>query len=198
MILKAPFMGTSGGIASEHPLASVAGLRTLSEEGNAVDATVATSLSLAVTQPHLGSLGGDFFALIYEASTGKVHCINASGWSPKKLTLEHLQKFGTAKFEKLAETAVHLAEKGFPVSHKLSAAIERGKPKLKEPCAKRLFFKAEKPLAPGEMLAQKSLVAVLKDLASDPRVFYEGWIAKSLCRYINSRGGVIEPDDMDS
>ena len=217
-------MGTSGGIASEHPLASVAGLRTLSEEGNAVDATVATSLSLAVTQPHLGSLGGDFFALIYEASTGKVHCINASGWSPKKLTLEHLrneglshvpvesphavvvpglvdglntihQKFGTAKFEKLAETAVHLAEKGFPVSHKLSAAIERGKPKLKEPCAKRFFFKAEKPLAPGEMLAQKSLAAVLKDLASDPRVFYEGWIAESLCRYINSKGGVIEPDD---
>ncbi|RJS75539.1 hypothetical protein CW712_04215 [Candidatus Bathyarchaeota archaeon] len=162
MILKAPFMGTSGGIASEHPLASVAGLRTLPEGGNAVDAAVATSLSLAVTQPHLGSLGGDCFALIYEASTGKVHCINASCWSPKKLTLEHLRneglshipvesphavvvpglvdglnkihrKFGTAKFEKLAETAVHLAEKGFPVSHNPGDFEHTGKLRYRKP-----------------------------------------------------------------
>jgi len=73
-------MGTLGGVSSEHPMASIAGMKVLSNGGNAIDATVATSLSLAVTQPHLGSLGSDFFALIYESSSGKIHCLNASGW----------------------------------------------------------------------------------------------------------------------
>ena len=92
MILKAPFMGRSGGVSSEHPLASIAGCQVLREGGNAVDASVSVSLTLAVTQPHLGSIGGDFFALIFESSSGKVHCINSSGWSPRRLNRQLLEE----------------------------------------------------------------------------------------------------------
>ena len=224
MVLKAPFMGQLGGVSSEHPLASVAGYRVLREGGNAVDAAVTVSLTLAVTQPHLGSLGGDFFALIFESSTGKVHCINSSGWSPKKLNCEFLretgfngipvasphavvvpglisglqkihERFGTFEFDELAKPSITLAEKGFPISYGLSKAIKRSCSKLTDTAVKNYFFKNGRPLEAGEILAQKPLAKVLRSIASDPRIFYEGWIAESLCEFLNSKGGVFEFDD---
>src|SRR5437016_11757380 len=81
-------------VASEHPLASVAGHEAMVEGGNAVEAVTATSFALSVLQPALGGIGGDFFALIYEAKTGKVHCINSSGWAPSRLTPKFLEERG--------------------------------------------------------------------------------------------------------
>jgi len=225
MVLKAPFMGRLGGVSSEHPLASIVGSQVLREGGNAVDASVAVSLTLAVTQPHLGSLGGDFFALIFESSSGKVYCMNSSGWSPKRLDCQFLseagldgipinsphavvvpglisglqkihERFGTVKFSKLVEPSVKLADEGFPVSHGLSEEINRYGEKLTDPSVRNLFFKDDgQPLAAGEMLVQKRLADVLRSLASDPRVFYEGLIAKSLCEFLNSKGGVFQIGD---
>ena len=217
--LKAPFMGTSGGVSSEHPLASVAGQKVLLEGGNAFDAAIATSLMLSVTQPHLGSLGSDFFALLYEASSGKVHCINASGWAPRRLSLETLrsegrnsipaesphsvvvpgmidglnkiqQKFCTLEFKKLAEDSINIAEKGFPVSFGLHKAIQRNSSRLTEPLAKNLFYMGGNPLASDGLLVQKSLAETLKSVASDPRVFYEGRIPERICEYLGAKGGV--------
>ena len=179
-------MGTSGGVSSEHPLASVAGQKILLEGGNAFDAAVATSLTLSVTQPSLGSLGSDLFALLYDASNGRVHCINASGWTPKGLSLETLrseglnsipdgsphavtipgmvdgldkiqQKFCTKEFGRLAEDSIKIAEKGFPVSFGLHKAIKNNMSRLTEPLAKQLFFRDGELLAPCETLVQKSL-----------------------------------------
>jgi len=224
MVLKAPFMGQFGGVSSEHPLASIAGYKVLREGGNAVDASVAVSLALAVTQPHLGSLGGDFFALIFESSTGRVHCINSSGWSPERLNIQVLEeaglngipvssphavvvpglisglqqiyeRFGTVKFSRLVEDAIVLADKGFPVSYGLSESVEHSRGKLADPFAKDLFFKNDRPLMVGEIFVQRSLAKVLRSLISDPRIFYEGWIAESLCKFLNSKGGVFSLDD---
>ncbi|MFX0097464.1 MAG: gamma-glutamyltransferase [Candidatus Hodarchaeota archaeon] len=226
LVLKTPFMGTLGGVSSEHPMASIAGMKVLSSGGNAIDATVATSLSLAVTQPHLGSLGSDFFALIYESSSGKIHCLNASGWSPKRLTVEYLEerrfrnipvesphsvvvpgmidglrvvheKFGTSEFKGLFEYPILLAEKGFPVSHGLSRAIKVNASKLMSKAAQDLFFREGKPLEPGEILIQKSLAKAFESLASNPRGFYDEWISKSLCDFIKAKGGVLEVDDFE-
>jgi gamma-glutamyltranspeptidase/glutathione hydrolase len=69
-------------IAAEHPLASEAGADAMRRGGNAFDAAVAASFALGVTLPHLNGLGGDFFALFFEAKGGKVRCLNASGWAP--------------------------------------------------------------------------------------------------------------------
>jgi gamma-glutamyltranspeptidase/glutathione hydrolase len=225
MVLKAPFMSLTGGVSSEHPLASIAGCQVLSEGGNAVDAAVSVSLTLAVTQPHLGSIGGDFFALILESSSGKVHCMNSSGWAPKGLNLQLLEeeglkripvnsphavvvpglisglqkiheRFGTVKFGKLAERAIALAEEGFPVTHGLSSAIQRGREKIAGQPGAAVFFRGDgAPLRPGDIIRQKALARSLCSLASDPREFYKGWIAESLSRFLNSRGGIFDVDD---
>ena len=76
-MLKHPFRSLGGVVASEHPIASLIGYRVL-ERGNAVDAAVSTSLTLAVTLPHLGGLGGDFFAL-FKNPEGKVFFVDG-GW----------------------------------------------------------------------------------------------------------------------
>ncbi len=85
-----------GGVASEHPpVASRLGLDVLNLGGNAVDAAITTSLALALTQPHLGGLGGDFFAMIYMAREGgRVYFLNASGWAPRRLSRELLMQRG--------------------------------------------------------------------------------------------------------
>jgi len=88
---KAPWVTRLGGVASEHITASRLGVEVIRMGGNAVDAAVVTSLTLAVTQPHLGGLGSDLVALIYTASDGKVHFLNATGWAPAKMSRSLLE-----------------------------------------------------------------------------------------------------------
>ncbi|MFP3281239.1 MAG: gamma-glutamyltransferase, partial [Vulcanisaeta sp.] len=63
--VKPPWITELGGVSSEHPVASRLGVDVLNLGGNAIDAAITTSLALALTQPHLGGLGGDFFAMVY-------------------------------------------------------------------------------------------------------------------------------------
>jgi len=81
-------------VASSQPLATAAGLDILSRNGNAADAAVATAAALNVTEPTSTGLGGDMFALCYEAATGQVTALNGSGRAPASLTLKLLQKHG--------------------------------------------------------------------------------------------------------
>src|ERR1700730_16585784 len=81
-------------IATEHPLASRAGLDVLTRGGNAFDAAVATGFALSVVQPHRGGLGGDFFALIRHARSGRTYCLNSSGWSSSSTSVERMVSMG--------------------------------------------------------------------------------------------------------
>src|SRR2546425_12600007 len=94
VVLSRVLLASKFAVASEHPLASVAGHEAMVEGGNAVDAVTATSFALSVLQPALGGIGGGFFALFYEAKTGEGHCINSSGWAPSRLTPNFLQERG--------------------------------------------------------------------------------------------------------
>jgi gamma-glutamyltranspeptidase/glutathione hydrolase len=90
----APAFGRSGMVACSQPLATVAGLEILARKGNAADAAVAVAAALNVTEPTSTGLGGDMFALFYQAATGRVTALNGSGRAPASLTLELLKKNG--------------------------------------------------------------------------------------------------------
>jgi len=80
-----------GIVATPQFLASQAGAHILEQGGNAVDAAIAANAVMGVVQPYVNGIGGDLFVLYYEAKTGKLYALNASGWSPKALTIDYLK-----------------------------------------------------------------------------------------------------------
>ena len=71
-----------GIVAAPQFLASQAGAKILEAGGNAVDAAIAANAVLGVIQPYVNGMGGDLFAIVYEAKTGKLFGLNSSGWTP--------------------------------------------------------------------------------------------------------------------
>jgi gamma-glutamyltranspeptidase / glutathione hydrolase len=80
-----------GIVASSQVQASQAGAEILSRGGSAVDAAIATNAVLGVLEPDMNGMGGDLFAIYWEAKTGKLYGLNASGWAPKGLTIDYLK-----------------------------------------------------------------------------------------------------------
>jgi gamma-glutamyltranspeptidase/glutathione hydrolase len=133
-------------VATSQPQAVAAGLEILSQGGNAADAAVATAAALNVTEPTSTGLGGDCFALYFEASSGKITALNGSGRAPAKLSIERLNReglvdnlppfhpytitvpgacagwcdlvvrYGRLPISKVLAPAIRLAEQGFPVT----------------------------------------------------------------------------------
>jgi gamma-glutamyltranspeptidase / glutathione hydrolase len=133
-----------GIVAAESPLATQAGATILAHGGNAVDAAVATNAVMGVVEPMMNGIGGDLFAIVYDAKTKKLYGLNASGWAPAGLTIEFLKskgitempqdgiqsvtvpgavdgwskllaRFGTKKFSEVLAPAIYYAREGFPV-----------------------------------------------------------------------------------
>ena len=148
-------MGRSGTVATSQPLATAAGLSILAAGGNATDAAVATAAALNVTEPTSTGIGGDMFALYYDAKTKQVTALNGSGRAPSALSLERLQKenikelppfhpytitvpgacagwfdliekHGTLPMSQILAPAINLAENGFPVAPITAHFWERG------------------------------------------------------------------------
>src|SRR5437762_1237923 len=134
-----------GIVATEHPIASQIGATILSEGGNAIDAAVAANAATGVVAPMANGIGGDLFAIVYEAKSGKLYGLNASGWTPGQLTPELLKqkgitnmpqsgiysvtvpgavdgwdkllrRFGKKKLSTVLAPAIHVAQEGFPVT----------------------------------------------------------------------------------
>ena len=89
-----------GIVAAESPLAAQAGVRILEQGGNAVDAAIATNAMMGVVSPMMNGIGGDLFAIVYDAKANKLYGLNASGWAPKGLTPDLLRKKGLREMPK--------------------------------------------------------------------------------------------------
>src|SRR5215470_11243226 len=79
-----------GIVATSQTPASQAGVQILARGGSAVDAAIAANAVLAVTEPMMDGLGGDLFVIYWDAATGKLTGLNASGPAPRGLTPEFL------------------------------------------------------------------------------------------------------------
>jgi len=91
---RSPVYSRRGIVATSQPLATAAGLEILSKGGNAADAAVAAGAALNVTEPTSTGIGGDMFALYFDAKTKQVTALNGSGRSPSALTIERLKNEG--------------------------------------------------------------------------------------------------------
>ena len=94
-----------GVVAAESPLAAQAGAAVLAHGGNAVDAAIATNAVMGVVEPMMNGIGGDLFAIVYEAKTGKLYGLNASGWAPAGLSLSLIHILGLADVRKMDQRA---------------------------------------------------------------------------------------------
>jgi gamma-glutamyltranspeptidase/glutathione hydrolase len=141
-----------GIVAASQPLAARAGVQLLERGGNAVDAAIAANAVMGLVEPHMNGIGGDLFAMVYDARTDTLHGINASGWTPQGLTPALLKsrlggrempaggihtvtvpgavagwealrtRFGRRPLADLLAPAIFYAEHGFPVSDIVAGA----------------------------------------------------------------------------
>ena len=95
---RSEVIAPQGMVASSHPLATQIGLDILKQGGTAVDAAIAANAALGLMEPTGNGMGGDLFAIVWDAGSNSLHGLNASGRSPKSLSREWFREHG---FEKI-------------------------------------------------------------------------------------------------
>src|SRR5246500_4293423 len=184
-----------GIVATSHTLASQAGAQILARGGSAIDAAIAANAVLGVTEPMMNGIGGDLFLLYWDAKTGKLYGLNASGWAPRGLTIEFLkqhgmtsmpeygihsvtvpgavdgwakahQRFGKLPWKVLFTPAIFYAENGYSVPEIIHDFWGIGRERLKQTEeAQRVFLLKGKPPAVGEKFSNPDLAKTLRLLA---------------------------------
>jgi len=191
---------SKGGIvASESPLASQAGVRILERGGNAVDAAIATNAMMGVVEPMMNGIGGDLFVIVYDAKANKLYGLNASGWAPQGLTMEHLHglglkdmpqsgvnsitvpgvvdgwqkladKFGRKKLKDDLAAAIRTAQDGFPVPEWVAAYwAEEVEYLRKDEAATSLYLPGDHAPHVGDVFKNPELAASLTEIAERGR-----------------------------
>ncbi|MEJ7608019.1 MAG: gamma-glutamyltransferase [Bryobacteraceae bacterium] len=215
---------TYGIVATSQTLASAAGAKVLESGGNAIDAAIAANAVLGLVEPTGNGIGGDLFAIVYEAKTGSLHGLNASGWAPSGLTPALLKskgetkmpemgihsvtvpgavagwdalhrKFGKLPWATLFRPAIHYATEGFPVTELIGMGWEASiLKKLSD--APHFLVKGKAPQQ-GEMFRNPDLAASLNAIALQGKsAFYEGAIAKALLAASTKLGGTFTAADL--
>ena len=189
----------NGIVAAESPLAAQAGARILERGGNAVDAAIAANAMMGVVAPMMNGIGGDLFAIVYDAKANKLYGLNASGWAPKGLTIEYLQKqglrsmpqqgvnaitvpgavdgwqkladkFGRKKLSEDLAAAIRTAQDGFPVPEWTAAYWARELDHLRtNETAAQTYLPQDRPPRVGEIFRNPELAWSLQQIAQDGR-----------------------------
>jgi len=188
-----------GMAATSQPLATQVALDILKSGGNAIDAAIAANATLGLMEPTGNGMGGDLFAIIWDAKTQKLYGLNASGRSPKSLNLKYFKennykkipshgplpvsvpgcvdgwfemhkKFGSMKMTEILEPAITYAREGFPVSELIAYYWDRSVPFLsKYPNFTEIFTINGKAPKKGEIFKNPYLANTLEKIAKEGR-----------------------------
>ena len=194
---------SQGGIvASEHPLASQAGAQILAQGGSAVDAAIAANAVMGLVAPMSNGIGGDLFAIVYDAKSGKLYGLNASGWAPQGLSIELLKskgidrmpqrgihsvtvpgtvdgwaklhaRFGRLKLADDLAPAIYHAETGFPVGEWVSGLWKGSEERLRQSeSATHTYLPGGRAPRMGEVFRNPELAWSLRQIAEKGRDAY--------------------------
>ena len=196
---RSEVIATHGMAATSQPLATQVALDILKKGGSAIDAAIAADAMLGLTEPTGAGIGGDIFAIVWDAKTQKLYGLNGSGRSPKSLTLEYLKKSGIthipalgplpvsvpgcvdgwfelhAKFGKLPmdqilAPTISYAREGFPVTEVIAYYMQRSGNSLgKFPGFKETYMPNGKMPAKGEVFKNPFLANTLEKIAKGGR-----------------------------
>ena len=185
-----------GIVATSQTLASQAGAQILARGGSAMDAAIAANAVLGVVEPMSDGIGGDLFAIYWDAKTGKLSGINASGWAPKAQSIEYLRKkgissmpqsgiqsvtvpgcvdgwdklhrkFGRVPWRDLFQPAIYYARNGFPLTEMIAGAWSRAVSTLDmDENGRRIFLRGGQAPAMGEIFKNPEVAHAL-DLIAD-------------------------------
>ncbi len=185
-----------GIVAASQPLAACAGVQILERGGNAIDAAIATNAVMGLVEPQSNGIGGDLFAIVYEAKTDTLHGLNACGWAPAGLTPALLKslgvtqmpqsgihtvtvpgavsgwealraKLGSLPMADLLAPAIFYANDGFPVSDVIAAHWASLADKVAaEPNAAKTYLPNGRAPRPGELFTNHDLAKSLRLIAA--------------------------------
>ena len=193
-----------GMVATSQPLAVQAGLDVLRRGGNAVDAAIATNAVLGVVEPMSCGVGGDLFAMVWDARTRTLHGLNASGRSPRAATIASMHerglsglpesgplswsvpaavdgwealrsRFGSWPLRALLEPAIAIAEEGFPVSEVIAGMWRASESEVAaHRDASRTYLPSGRAPVAGEIFRNADLAATYRELANGGRESFYG------------------------
>jgi gamma-glutamyltranspeptidase/glutathione hydrolase len=182
-------------VATSHPLAAQIGIDILKRGGSAVDAAIAVNAALGLMEPTGSGIGGDLFAIVWDAKTQKLHGLNSSGPAPRALTLRYVRakklermpyegplpwtvpgcvagwgalhgKFGKLPFEELLAPAIRYAEQGFPMTELIAHYWERSVAKFADyRNFQALYAPAGRAPKKGEIFENPQLAATYRAIA---------------------------------
>jgi gamma-glutamyltranspeptidase / glutathione hydrolase len=209
-------------VCTSQPLAAQAGLQMLAEGGTAVDAALATAITLTLVEPVSNGIGSDAFAIVWDGTT--LHGLNASGRSPAAWTPEYFgggpvpgrgwnsvtvpgavsawadlhARFGALPFERLFGPAVRYGREGFLVSPTVAAQWAALVPGVQaQPGFAEAFLPGGQAPKPGQLFTFPEHAATLERIAATRGAdFYTGELAKRLVAHSSANGGAMTAGDL--
>jgi len=210
-------------VATSQPLAAQAGLQMLAAGGSAVDAILASAITLTLVEPVSNGIGSDAYAIVWDGK--RLHGLNASGRSPAGWTPEFFagrssmpergwnsvsvpgcvsawvelhRRWGKLPFEKLFEKAIQYGREGFLVSPTIAGQWEKQVPELKaQPGFADAFLPDGRPPRPGQRFTfRKHADALEKICATRGEAFYRGELAEKLEAHAKKHGAVMRASDL--
>ena len=193
---RSEVIAENGMAATSHPLATQTAIEVLQQGGNAIDAAIAANAVLGLVEPTGCGIGGDLFAIVWDAETQQLYGLNSSGPSPQAMTIDFVKdqglekipaygplpvtvpgavagwtalhkKFGRKNFKSLFSSAINYAENGFPVTELIAYYLDGSSKRFKDyPNFADVWMKNGATPKKGEIFKNPALANTYKQIAN--------------------------------